>query len=192
MASRPTVLQVCHFCKKGRTTLRKCHRCRAISYCSKLCQQEDWRTHQRGCKVAQAGSRLPSLDFLKTEEEKKRLTEILLEIYTDLGAWLQSEAGFLLQECVNRLDLNNDLRNAEKYVLRVVVTHTPPKNQFRRSSSPTDLFTITKIEVLDVKYAERCMPVWKECMQELAIRRKEMKAKGPRPALQDRAGGDTS
>lgn len=60
-ASSADVQQVCAGCGKagfvtGANKLRVCRICKAVFYCSKKCQTEDWRRHKRECKKAGKGS----------------------------------------------------------------------------------------------------------------------------------------
>ena len=44
----------CAACGKGGAALKKCNACKEVFYCSKECQQLDWRGHRAECKQRQA------------------------------------------------------------------------------------------------------------------------------------------
>ena len=48
MASEKRGVCVCGNMK----TTKRCGRCRAVWYCSELCQRDDWKAHRKICKVA--------------------------------------------------------------------------------------------------------------------------------------------
>ncbi|KAG9220138.1 hypothetical protein CCMSSC00406_0007167 [Pleurotus cornucopiae] len=177
MASRGKVNQICQFCRcTPRTELKKCHKCGSVSYCSHACQREDLTNHQRACRVAREGVLIPPLDFLKTRKEKDRLTEILTALYNDLARWMEATSSALLERCINDLKLRYTPSACETHVLRVVVSRDEmwPSS----TSTPGELFTVTKFQVMDVQYARESMVLWKDCMRELEIQRREAKANG--------------
>ncbi|KAL4452293.1 hypothetical protein ABPG75_007955 [Micractinium tetrahymenae] len=45
---------VCSGCKQKACGLRKCSRCRHVSYCSRECQKAHWAEHKQDCKPAHA------------------------------------------------------------------------------------------------------------------------------------------
>ena len=44
-------IDMCAACGKTTDTLKKCSRCKNISYCSKSCQQSDWSKHKTNCQI---------------------------------------------------------------------------------------------------------------------------------------------
>ena len=46
-------LEACHFCSKSQAQiadrLKRCERCRGVSYCSVQCQRSDWPAHKKVC-----------------------------------------------------------------------------------------------------------------------------------------------
>ncbi len=40
----------CFSCKKETSNLKKCGKCKSVSYCSRACQKQDWSTHKQFCK----------------------------------------------------------------------------------------------------------------------------------------------
>ncbi|KAF4566439.1 hypothetical protein EYR36_011865 [Pleurotus pulmonarius] len=177
MASRTKLNQICQFCRRSpRTELKKCHKCGSVSYCSYACQREDLTNHQRACRVAREGVLIPPLDFLKTKKEKERLTEILTALCNDLSRWMEAKSSALLERCINELGLKYTPDACETHVLRVVVSRDEmwPSS----TSTPGELFTVTKFEVMSVRYARESMILWKDCMRELEIQRQEAKANG--------------
>ncbi|KAL4258712.1 MUB1/samB family protein [Pleurotus pulmonarius] len=177
MTSRTKLNQICQFCRRSpRTELKKCHKCGSVSYCSYACQREDLTNHQRACRVAREGVLIPPLDFLKTKKEKERLTEILTALCNDLSRWMEAKSSALLERCINELGLKYTPDACETHVLRVVVSRDEmwPSS----TSTPGELFTVTKFEVMSVRYARESMILWKDCMRELEIQRQEAKANG--------------
>jgi hypothetical protein len=46
----PTLIpQACEGCGASGGSLKRCSRCRAVSYCSKTCQVEHWGVHKASC-----------------------------------------------------------------------------------------------------------------------------------------------
>ncbi|GFR87679.1 abhydrolase domain-containing protein [Elysia marginata] len=44
---------VCNFCRKTSTEpLKRCARCRAVSYCNKTCQRDDFKQHKEFCRMS--------------------------------------------------------------------------------------------------------------------------------------------
>lgn len=49
-------LKICRYCNKAdlseefQASLMRCSRCLTVFYCSKECQQKDWRAHEKRCK----------------------------------------------------------------------------------------------------------------------------------------------
>ncbi|XP_057370124.1 histone-lysine N-methyltransferase SMYD3-like [Daphnia carinata] len=42
--------QLCDFCLKANSSLRKCCGCMIVSYCGRVCQREGWKDHKMECK----------------------------------------------------------------------------------------------------------------------------------------------
>ena len=43
-------IPVCSGCNKSSISLKKCMRCKSVSYCSKTCQRKDWARHKDDCR----------------------------------------------------------------------------------------------------------------------------------------------
>lgn len=41
--------EICHSCGHHSVNLRKCARCRLVSYCDRDCQKQDWESHKSVC-----------------------------------------------------------------------------------------------------------------------------------------------
>ena len=39
----------CHKCNKPAEKMSKCSKCKKVRYCSKKCQQDDWKEHKKNC-----------------------------------------------------------------------------------------------------------------------------------------------
>ena len=52
--STVTLGDTCAYCGKTSDTVKKCSRCKKVSYCSKSCQQADWSKHKTGCRSEQS------------------------------------------------------------------------------------------------------------------------------------------
>ena len=42
-------LNFCYYCEESTSNLKKCSRCRNVSYCSIECQRTDWKRHKVDC-----------------------------------------------------------------------------------------------------------------------------------------------
>ncbi len=40
---------ICHSCGQQSVNLKKCARCRSVSYCNRECQTKDWKSHKSVC-----------------------------------------------------------------------------------------------------------------------------------------------
>ena len=58
MASHQTI-SVCTTCSKTATeaSLKQCGKCHITQYCSKECQQANWKTHKKACKPSKSTDR---------------------------------------------------------------------------------------------------------------------------------------
>ena len=43
-------VRVCKYCKDFAVGLKKCGKCRAVHYCGRECQKNDWKNHKPNCK----------------------------------------------------------------------------------------------------------------------------------------------
>jgi len=46
----PQALRLCASCKKGTVSVQLCGGCKALAYCDKVCQKNDWKAHKKICK----------------------------------------------------------------------------------------------------------------------------------------------
>lgn len=57
-------VKACNFCgvwdSAEKTTLKKCSQCKAVSYCSKACQKQDWPKHKPACNTTPQPASIPS------------------------------------------------------------------------------------------------------------------------------------
>ena len=52
--STVTLGDTCAACGKTSDTVKKCSRCKKVSYCSRSCQQADWSKHKTSCQSQQS------------------------------------------------------------------------------------------------------------------------------------------
>ena len=45
-----TIVSTCRTCGKEGTNLRRCGKCKNVSYCDETCQQLDWKNHKKECR----------------------------------------------------------------------------------------------------------------------------------------------
>jgi len=81
----------CHVCQKGKAngvTLKKCSLCKAVCYCSKVCQKKDWRrNHKKICeknkKIQKEYSNFvtaPLEDSTNNAQNFANLLQLILEV----------------------------------------------------------------------------------------------------------------
>jgi hypothetical protein len=46
----------CDNCGQSATLLKKCSRCRSVSYCNRDCQKSAWKAHKKECGVKRSGA----------------------------------------------------------------------------------------------------------------------------------------
>eukprot|EP01084_Bolivina_argentea_P157435 274359_1 len=64
----------CHTCQKEGVSSH-CGRCKCTYYCSKKCQQVDWKYHKKICKMLANKSKNPTANTSNTNDDEKPTTK---------------------------------------------------------------------------------------------------------------------
>lgn len=63
---------LCHVCKKHNSNLKRCSMCKAVAYCSKDHQKQDWKLHKNLCKAISKSDNHLEYSTIHSEEEFRK------------------------------------------------------------------------------------------------------------------------
>ncbi|KAF7325008.1 MYND-type domain-containing protein [Mycena kentingensis (nom. inval.)] len=124
---RPTTpdKDACFKCKTTGVPLMCCGKCRAIFYCGKGCQKDDWKDHKDLClKFLQKHSyRKMGKKEHKLETKGHRAHRNVDKIYGDLNTLMAFHSGYTFQPLVwFALDLFSDLSKADTHFVAMTLS----------------------------------------------------------------------
>ena len=95
---------VCVKCFRNEN-LKKCSRCKSVSYCSITCQKEDWSLHKKMCKINDG--------FITESNTNNILGQLPSEIENNISLYIKDENKEVEALCYNIA--NKELRILKKW-----------------------------------------------------------------------------
>ena len=70
-----SITEICSYCKRGHSALKKCRACGKVQYCGKECQIKHWKEHKSTCKLSSKNAIIQVLDKCTSTSSAKSSNE---------------------------------------------------------------------------------------------------------------------
>ncbi|KIP11849.1 hypothetical protein PHLGIDRAFT_124522 [Phlebiopsis gigantea 11061_1 CR5-6] len=143
----PKQCQHCYIAESTTTKLKCCGRCKRAHYCSKECQNADWKAHKGKCQYNVQKKAEIRADGWRQIRIAEGHSLDLRSLLAGMKTWSRFHRDYLTWAAIHALRLKDDNLNCMKFALHIIIV--PSGKQPPHHMKLEDAFAVPLAEVID-------------------------------------------